>query len=134
MEVCHFNKGWKKNKKTQLKTRIKPSKSNPILKQIDVISYFEALQKKFILAPIDKASNIGAITCKRYYVEEILNEIGIIGLGNNINCKANKVCAQIIDKKIENLKLKIFSKMLNFCQIITSLGLTKFWPHHSIIK
>ena len=43
LEVWHFNKGLKKSSK--LKTRVKPSEANPILKQIDVISYLEALQK-----------------------------------------------------------------------------------------
>ena len=39
-------------KHSKLKTRIKPSKSNPILKQIDFTSCLEALQKKSIV-PID---------------------------------------------------------------------------------
>ena len=67
---------------SKLKIRIIPSISNLILKQIDVISSLEALQKRFILVPIDKASNNVAIICKRY-VEVILNEIGVIGHGNN---------------------------------------------------
>ena len=51
-----------------LKTEIKPSKSNAIVKQIDVISCLEALQEKFVLVPIDKASNNVAVICKRYYI------------------------------------------------------------------
>ena len=39
---------------SKLKTRIKVSKSNPILKQIDLISCFEALQKKFVLVLLIK--------------------------------------------------------------------------------
>ena len=35
-------------------TRIKPCKSNPLPKKTDVISCLVALQKKFVLVPIDK--------------------------------------------------------------------------------
>ena len=42
---------------SKLKTRKKPSKLNLILKHTDVINCLEALQKKFVLAPIDKLSN-----------------------------------------------------------------------------
>ena len=42
--------------------------------------------------------------CKQYYVEVILNEIGVIGHGNNTYCKINKSCDQIIDEKTECTK------------------------------
>ena len=51
-----------------LETEIKPSKSNAIVKQIDVISCLEELQEKFVLVAIDKASNNVAVICKRYYI------------------------------------------------------------------
>ena len=99
-----------KDEKTisRLETRIKPSRSNPILKQVDVISCLEALQKKFVIVPIDKASNNVAIICKRYYVEVILNEISVIGTENNTYYKANKNCDEITD---ENTK---YTKRLGF--------------------
>ena len=62
----------------KIKTRIKSSKSNLILKQTDLISSLEALQKNFALVPIGNASNNIAVICKRYYLEVILNEIGVI--------------------------------------------------------
>ena len=68
---------------SKIKTRINPSKSNSILKKIDVRGCLEALQKDFALAPIDKASNSAVIIHKRCYVEVILNEIGVIGHGHN---------------------------------------------------
>ena len=40
-------------KNSKLKTWIKSSKSNPILKQIDVMSCLEALQKKFFLVYVN---------------------------------------------------------------------------------
>ena len=55
----------------KLKNRIKPSKSNPFVKQINIINCLEALQKIFVLVPIDKTPNKVAIICKQYYVEVI---------------------------------------------------------------
>ena len=89
---------------SKLKNRIKPSKSNPILKQIYAISCLEALQKTFVLVPIDKACKKVAIICKWYYVEVILNEMCLIGHGNNTYCKANKSCYEIIDESTEYTK------------------------------
>ena len=97
---------WKANKQlSKLKTRIKTSKSNPVLKQIYVISCLEALQKKFILVPIDKASNNVAIIRKRYYGEMILNKISVIGHQNNTHCEPNISCDYIIDENTEYIKL-----------------------------
>ena len=61
-------------------------------------------KKKFVLVPIDKASIIVAIICKRYYVKVILNEIGITGHGNNTYCKANENYDEIIDENTEYTK------------------------------
>ena len=72
---------------SKLKTRTKSSKSNPILKKLTSIF--------FVL--FDKASHNVAIICKRYYDEVILNEIGLIGHGNNTYCKANESYDKIID-------------------------------------
>ena len=41
---------------------------------------------------------------RRYYVEVVLHEIGVIGHGNSTYCKAHKSCYEIIDKKTEYTK------------------------------
>ena len=97
-----FSKADKNNSK--LKTRIKPSISNPILKQRDVISCLEVFQKMFVFLPTDKATKYIAIVCKLYYVELILNEIGVIGHGKNTCCKANESCDEILDENTEYTK------------------------------
>ena len=56
------------------------------MKQTDVINFLET---QFPVLPIDKAPNNVAVICKRYYVEVILNEIGVIGHVNSAYCKAN---------------------------------------------
>ena len=52
-------------KKLKLKTRIKLSKSNHVMKQIEVISCLEKLPKKFSLIPIDRGSNNVDIICEQ---------------------------------------------------------------------
>ena len=91
-------------KNSKLKNRTKPSKSNPILKQIDLISCLEAFQKTLVLAPITKASSKIDVICKRHYVGVILNKIGVIGHENNTYCKANKSFDEIINENTEYAK------------------------------
>ena len=53
------------------------------------MSCLEALQKKFVLDLIDKASSNVAVIRKWCYLEVILNEVDFIGHGINTYCKAN---------------------------------------------
>ena len=87
-----------------LKTKVKPSKTNPILKQPAVINYLETMQKDYVFVPIDKASKNVAIICKKYYVEVLLKEIGIIGNGNKTYSKSEKAHDEIINENMEYTK------------------------------
>ena len=82
----------------KLRKKIKRQKTNPVLKQPEVSEYLKSFQQKFVLTPIDKASNNVSIICKRYYVEVVLKEIGILGDGNNTYEKANHSKEGIIDE------------------------------------
>ena len=62
-----------------LKTRITPSATKPILQSDEVQSALSALHDKFVIVPIDKATNNVAVICKRFYVQKLLNEVGIPG-------------------------------------------------------
>ena len=80
-----------------LNTRIRPRKTNPVLKDPEFIEYLKSLHDRYVLVPIDKAANNVAIICKRYYVQVILKEIGILDLGNPTYAKAEKLTAEIVD-------------------------------------
>ena len=62
-----------------LRKKVKPKQTKAILQDPDVSEYLQKLHEKFVLVPIDKAANNVAIVCKRYYVEVMLKEIGILG-------------------------------------------------------
>ena len=81
-----------------LKTKIRPRKTNSVLKDPEVSEYLKSLHEKYVLVPIDKAANNVAIICKRYYVEVILKEIGVIGADNNTYVKAERSAEEIIDE------------------------------------
>ena len=86
-------------KVSNLKTRIKPSISNPILKQIYVISCLEVLQKylfQFLLIEHPTMLLLYVIW-KQHFIEVILNKISIIEHGNNTYCKTKKSYDVIID-------------------------------------
>ena len=85
-----------------LKKKITPRQTNPALKRKDVQTYLKNLQKHFVLVPIDKASNNIAIICKRFYVEVILKEVGVLGdLGNPTYTHADSESIDIISENCE---------------------------------
>ena len=85
-----------------LKSKITPRKTNPVLKRDDVKKYLDHLHKHFVLVPVDKASNNIAIICKRFYVEVILKEVGVLGnIGNLTYCNSEKGVDEIVSENVE---------------------------------
>ena len=62
-----------------LKSKITISATKPFLQDQDVTSALAELHNKFVIVPIDKASNNIAIVCKRFYIQKLLNEVGVPG-------------------------------------------------------
>ena len=91
-----------------LKRKIKFNKVSSILKRQDVVDYLNELHSKFVIVPIDKAANNVAFICKRFYVEIILREIGIIGRGNETYVKIDRDRMNIVDENVA------YSKRLGF--------------------
>ena len=62
-----------------LKSRNVPSATKQILQDQEVLQSLSELHSKFVIVPIDKAANNVAIICKRFYIQKLLNEVGIPG-------------------------------------------------------
>ena len=62
-----------------LKGKKVPSATKPVLEDEDAVAALSDLHSKFVVVPIDKASNNVAIICKRYYIQKLLNEVGVPG-------------------------------------------------------
>jgi len=89
------------SKITSLKAKIRPKKTKPILKEPNVIEYLKELHRKYVLVPIDKASNNVAIICKKYYVEVILKEISVSTEGNCTYENTSKSKEEILNENME---------------------------------
>lgn len=67
------------NKISILKRRIHPRKVQRTLNDSEVKKYLTDLQQQYVMVPIDKADNNVAFICKRYYIEVIAKELGLLG-------------------------------------------------------
>jgi hypothetical protein len=106
----------------KLKRKIKAQRTNPILKQSDVLDYLTSFHEKFVMTPIDKASSNVSVICKRYYVEVVLKEIGILGIGSETYEKANRSKDEIIDDN------RVYSERLGYTLSEKELDLpTMYW-------
>ena len=61
-----------KSRVNYIKRFKKPYKTNPVLKDPEVINYLQKLHDKFVIVPIDKAQNNIAFVCKTYYIEQTI--------------------------------------------------------------
>ena len=99
------------NKIANLKRKMKPQKTNPVLKQPEIINCLNELHKKFVLVPIDKAANNIAVICKKHYVEVILKEIGLSGNPTDTYKESPKDKEEIIFENLQYLdRLKLKSE------------------------
>ena len=79
-----------------------------MLKQDAVIEYLNELLEKYVLVPIDKATNNIAMICKKYYITVILKEIGILDAGNKTYEIIYKNQEEVIQGNLEyNTHLKL---------------------------
>ena len=64
------------------------------------------MHKKFLISPIDKASNNFAIICKKFYLEVIQGELGISEKikGNSVYKPVNQNIDNIIEKHVVSIK------------------------------
>ena len=76
----------------------------PVLRDPEVLNYLTDLHSKFVLVPIDKASNNIAIICKKFYIEKLLSEVGLCGNPNNTYQISDKNPDEIIHTNIHYCK------------------------------
>ena len=91
------------NKINILKQRIKTHHRNKILKDQVLINNLEQLQDKYVMTPIDKASNNIAFICKRYYIQVLIKELGLAGNHTDTYMSIDSDLPTIIDKHTSEL-------------------------------
>ena len=50
--------------------------SNDIFRCKEVVNYLKFLHERFVIVPVDKASNNFAVICKKFYIEVLMKELG----------------------------------------------------------
>ena len=83
------------DKINKLKNKVKPVKHNSVFKCKDAQYNLKNLQEKFVLVPVDKASNNIAFICKRFYATVIVKELGLI------NNSTKKTYEKVNDKSTD---------------------------------
>ena len=92
----------------KLKRKIKKQRTNPVLKQPEVVNYLNSFHQKYVMTPIDKAASNVSVICKRYYVEVVLKEIGVLGDGSETYEEASRSRDEIIDdNRAPTLKISV---------------------------
>ena len=67
---------------------------------------------KFVLVPIDKASNNIAFICKRFYAQVLLEELGLMGSSSSTYTKIDdRLPKDIIQQHTAELKRKVGEDM-----------------------
>ena len=89
IDITEFAK-WKEkiieaveHKAYECKNKFKFKKVNQVLQDQETLEYLSKIHDKFVVVPIDKAANNVAFICKKYYIERILKEIGLVGKASN---------------------------------------------------
>ena len=79
--------------------------SNDIFEHKAVNEYLKYLHSKFVIVPVDKASNNFAIICKKFYLEVLMKELGIgnnkFVIGNSVYQYVNKSSRQFFSEQIK---------------------------------
>ena len=80
-----------------LKSRKVPSVTKPVLQNEEIKTSLSELHNKFVIVPIDKASNNIAIICKRFYIQKLLDEVGVPGDASPTYKLSNRDPSEVID-------------------------------------
>ena len=85
-----------KSRIAHIKDKHKPQQAKPTLKDEDALACLRNLHEKFVVVPIDKASNNVAIICKKFYIDKLLQEVGISGSKSDTYLVCEEKISQIV--------------------------------------
>ena len=122
---------WKINVFKKLDFKLHKIQNSPriveseVLKDKECLEYLQKLHSKFVLTPVDKASNNIAVTCKKFYIKTILTETGLWPCTNSLtysqlkdHSKKEILDSQYEFNKVFNIKDNLKSSELPFMYAI----------------
>ena len=94
----------KVNKKIEeLKNKFKFSRVKQVLRDPEVVSHLNILQEQYVMCPIDKAANKIAFICKKYYVQVLIKELGLLSATSNTYQQKNDTLHNILQQQNNTL-------------------------------
>ena len=87
----------------ELKSKFKFSRVKQVLRNPEVVSYLNILQEQYVMCPIDKAANNMAFICKKYYVQVLLKELGLLSVTSNTYQQVNDTLHNILQQQNNTL-------------------------------
>ena len=94
----------KVNKKIEeFKNKFKFSRVKQVLSDPEVVSYVNILQEQYVMCPIDKAAKNIAFICKKYYVQVLLKELGLLSAASNTYQQVNDTLHNILQQQDDAL-------------------------------
>ena len=94
----------KVNKKIkELKNKFTFSKVKQVLKDPKVIFYLNILQEQYVMCPIDKATNNIAFICKKYNVQVLLKELGLLNTTSSTYQQVNDTLHNVLQQQNNTL-------------------------------
>ena len=94
----------KVNKKIkELRNKFKFSRVKQVLRDPELVSYLSILQEQYVMCPIDKAANNITFTCKKYYVQVLLKELGLLSATSNTYQQVNDTLHNILQQQNNTL-------------------------------
>ena len=68
-----------------------------------MISYLKILPEQYIMCPIDKAANNIAFICKKYYIQVLLKELGLLNASSSTYQQVNDTLHNILQQQNNTL-------------------------------
>ena len=93
----------KVNKLKQLITKIQFGKVKQVLRDPELISYLDIIQEQYVMSPIDRAANNLALLCKKYYVQVLRKELGLLNTTPNTYQEVNDTPYNILQQQNNTL-------------------------------
>ena len=88
------------NKTKELQKKFKFSKVKQVLRNPELVSYLNILQEQYVMCPIDKAANNIPFICKKYYVQVLIKELGLLSATSNTYQQVNETLHIFFNNKI----------------------------------
>ena len=94
----------KVNKKIEeLKNKFKFNRVKQVLRDPEVVSYLNILQEQYVMSPIDNAANNIAFICKKYHVQVLIKELGLLSATSNTYQQVNDTLHNILQQQNNTL-------------------------------